>query len=317
MQRDVKKLEVNSDYLLTHRAVPFTLNKKTSKDKSKDIYSWNTVLRFYPDDMQEREITLRYLMDNLESVGLDDVAMPDQPTGDKLVEDCHEITFEEFCSYFDSDLAKKEGTIWNISKNYTSIFMTKDTFDKIKEKYGRSVSLVYPAADCAVVRYYDSKKEVVGLTHSNGYYTGLNEVGNMTKYMISHFGSSLEDIEVFVGAHAREDWEYTGIPKIATNRDDEGNIISYIGNWDEYIEPLGDNRYLLHYGDMLYDQLVESGISEGNIYFSPDNTLFNKDYYSHARSVNEGEKEGRNLFGITFDPEDVIEDKNNIGTILR
>ena len=57
MQRDVKKLEVNSDYLLTHRAVPFTLNKKTSKDKNKDIYSWNTVLRFYPDDMQEREIT--------------------------------------------------------------------------------------------------------------------------------------------------------------------------------------------------------------------------------------------------------------------
>lgn len=317
MDRDVKKIDINSDYLLTHCAVPFTLNKKTSKDKSKDIYSWNTASRFYPDEMKDGEIRLRYLRDNLESVGLDDVAMPDQPQGDKLVEDCHEITFEEFCSYYDSDRVKKDETIWNIEKNYTSIFMTKETFDRIKEKYGRKVALVYPAADCAVVRYYDRKKEVVGLTHSNGYYTGLNEVGNMTKYMLSHFGSSLEDIEVFVGAHAREDWEYTGIPIFAVIKDEEGNIISYRGNWDEYIEALGDNRYLLHYGDMLFDQLVESGIDKDNIYFSPENTLFNKDYFSHARSVIEGEKEGRNLFGITFDPEDVVEDKNNIGTILR
>ena len=35
---------------------------------------------------------------------------------------------------------------------------------------------------------------------------------------------TLEDIEVFFCSHAREDWEYTGIPKFATNRDDEGNI---------------------------------------------------------------------------------------------
>ena len=173
--------DINQEYLHTHSAIPFTLNRFIKKGK--EVYSWNTASRFFPEEMKDAPIRIKYLMDNLKEVGLDDIAMPDQPKDDKLVEKCHEITFDEFCEYYDSDTYKNQGTIWNIEKNYTAIFMTKETHDKIKEKYNRSVSLVYPAADCAVVRYYDNKKEVIGLTHSDGYYTGRNIVNDMTKYM--------------------------------------------------------------------------------------------------------------------------------------
>ncbi|MBQ8131879.1 MAG: laccase domain-containing protein, partial [Bacilli bacterium] len=230
--------------------------------------------------------------------------------------DCHEITLEEFLDYYNQDKTKQENTIWNIEKNYTAIFMTKDTHDKLKQKVGRSVSLVYPAADCAIVRYYDKKKNVIGLTHSNGWYTGENLVGKMTDYMKNHFRSNLEDIEVYVGAFAHSDWIYNGIPPFVGKQLEDGSI-EYRGEWKKYIEKLDQNKIKINYGDLLYKQIIESGISNNNLYFSKENTLFEKDYYSHARSMNTKEKEGRNLFGISFDVENIINHKEENGTILR
>lgn len=324
MKNEINNLRINEEYLNSHRAIPFTLSKKL---KGVEVHTWNTNQAFFPEEMKNKKegevvinnspIRMKYFMDNVKEVGLDDLAMPDQPKGEKLVEDCHEITFEEFVEYYESDTAKKQGTIWNVDKNYTAIFMTKDTFDKIQEKYHRSISLVFPAADCAVVRYYDKDKEIIGLTHSDGWYTGENIVGKMTEYMKEHFQSDIEKLEVYVGAFAKEDWEYTGLPNFAVNKDEEGNILSYHGDWSDYIESIGDNKYKLHYGDMLYNQLVQSGILKDNIYFSPENTLFNKEYFSHSRSVVEQEKEGRNLFGITFDKEKVVDNSKETGTILK
>ena len=302
MQNIINITDINQEYLHTHSAIPFTLNRFIKKGK--EVYSWNTASRFFPEEMKDAPIRIKYLMDNLKEVGLDDIAMPDQPKDDKLVEKCHEITFDEFCKYYESDEYKSQGTIWNIEKNYTAIFMTKETHDKIKEKYNRSVSLVYPAADCAVVRYYDNKKEVIGLTHSDGYYTGRNIVNDMTKYMKEHFNSNLNDIKVFVGASSRDNWIYEGNrPDWAINKDENGNFISYIGDWEKYIDELPDNKYEIHYGDYLYSQLIESGINEKNISYDPNNTLFNKDYYSNSRNKKLNEKNGRNLMGITFDKE--------------
>ena len=320
MNHTVKKLNVNNEYLQTHNAIPFTLNKKL---KGKEVYSWNTVQGFFPEEMRDskevsnRKLRIQYFMDNAKTAGLDDLAMPDQPKGDKLIEACHEITFEEFNNYYESKTAKDEGTIWNVDKNYTAIFMTKETHDKIKEKYHRSVSLVYPAADCAVVRFYDKEQEIIGLTHSNGYYTGENIIGKMTEYMKEHFHSDIDTLEAYVGAFAHEDWVYTNIPKFTYNEDKEGNFSSWRGNWSKYIEGLGDNKYKLHYGDMIYDQLIDSGIKKDNIYFSPENTLFDSNYFSHSRSATTGEKEGMNLIGITFDTENVIHNSDEVGTKLR
>lgn len=320
MENAIKNLKINKSYFNEHIAIPFTLNKKLLVGGvERFIISWNTAPRFFPEDMKDATIRLKYVMDNAKYVGLDDLAMPDQPTGDKLIEACHEITFDEFSDYYQSDIAYKQGTIWNVDKNYTAIFMNKDTHDRVKDKFNRSISLVYPAADCAVVRFYDKKNNIIGLTHSDAKYTGENIVAQMTDYMKEHFGSDLADLEVYVGAFANDGWTYTGYPKFAATKDDNGKIITYNDEWKDYIEKVEgtDDTWKIAYGDKLYDQLVLAGIYQHNIYFSPDNTLFNESYFSHVRSATLGEAEGRNLFGITFDGEELAQNSKETGVILR
>ena len=122
MKNNIKVIDVNSDYINSYSAVPFTLNKKTT---GKYIYSWNTSPKFFPDDMKDSSIRIRFVMDNAKMVGLDELIMPDQQLGDKLVEECHELTFDELKDYFESDLYKKQGTVWNVEKNYNSIFVIR------------------------------------------------------------------------------------------------------------------------------------------------------------------------------------------------
>ena len=322
MKNSVKSIEINEEYLKSHRAIPFTLNKATTKETGKEIYSWNTVPRFFPEEMKASPVRIKYLMDHVKQVGLDDLAMPDQPKEEDLVEECHEITLEEVKKYYLSETYQKQGTIWNIPKNYTSIFMTKDTHDKIVEEFGRSISLVYPAADCAVVRFYDPKKDVIGITHSDAGRTTNNIIGKSIDYMKNHFHSNLNHIKVFVGAFAKEGWTYDKIPDFAAKKDEEGNGIGINEQWSNYIKETKGN-YLINYGDKIYDQIKESGIEEDNIFFDPDNTLFHDQYFSNSRSFHSKVngvptyKEGRNLMGITFDTEKVIKKSEKNHTILR
>lgn len=305
----VKSLDINDEYLLSHDAVPFTLNKKTTGDH---IYSWNVAPRFFPHDMSEGSIRIKYLMDHAKMVGLDDLAMPDQQTGDKLIEECHEITFDDFKNYYESDIANREGTLWNVDKFYNALFMRKDTYDKVKSLFGRGVSLVFPAADCAVVRFYDPKLNVIGLTHSDAVHTTRGIVGKSINYMENHFGSNLSDIEVYVGAFAKDGWTYDKMPDFALNNSE----------WDRYIEEK-DGKYLIHYGDKIYDQICLTGVNMDKIYFDPDNTLFNDDYFSNSRSYNSRVdgvatyREGRNMMGITFGKDEVIDKSDEEHVILK
>ena len=311
MKVSVKELVVNKEYLVCHDAVPFTLRKTTSSGP----YTWNMGAKFFPTDMQDLSVRIRYFIENTKSVHLDDFAMPDQPRDDKLVEDCHELTFDEISSFFESDIYKKQGTIWNIDKMYNALFQTKDTHDRIKEKYGTSVSLVYPVADCAAVRFYDVKHQVIGITHSDAVRTTGNLIGRCVQYMKSHFGSNVEDIEVFVGAFAKDDWTYDNVPLFARR---EGSETEMNDSWKDYIT-VDNGKYIINYGDKIFDQISGAGISYDNIYFDPDNTLFSDDYFSHVRSVltNNQYPEGRNLMGITFDYDKLVEDAEENGVILR
>ena len=160
--------------------------------------------------------------------------------------------------------------------------MTRETHFRIAEDYGRSISLVYPAADCAIVRMYDKEKDVIGLTHSDIVHTSNNIIGDMVEYMKSHFNSN---------------------PEI----------------WNGYIEKIDDTHYNVQYGNRIYNQLVESGLLEDNIYFDSDNTIKDDSYFSNNRFKLLKERDGRNLFGITFDSLPVYErqDNDEINTRLK
>ena len=311
----VKSLEINNEYLSSHDAIPFTLNKKTTGDH---IHSWNTSPKFFPDDMKATPIRIKFLMDHAKMVGLDDLAMPDQQTGDKLIDECHEITYDDFKEYYSSEIAKEQGTLWNVDKFYNALFMRKEIHDKVKSEIGRSVALVFPAADCAVVRFYDPKLGVIGLTHSDAIQTTRGIIGKSVDYMVEHFGSKKEDIEVFVGSFAKDGWKYDKLPDFAKSEDGE-----ILPEWKDYLIEESDGKYLIDYGDKIYDQIIDSGISSKNVFFDPDNTLFNEDYFSNSRSFNSRVdgvatyREGRNMMGITFDKDEVVEKSEEQHVVLR
>ena len=289
----------NEKTLENFGVVPFTL-KKDSLNNSY-IISWTTTPRFYDEDMRKSSVKrVNYVFGNVKKIGLDEMVMPDQPKEKDEV--CHEITYEDVLESYKTDTAHKEGTLWNVEKKYDAVFMTRETHFKVMEDFGRSMSLVYPAADCAVVRMYDKKNDVIGLTHSDIDHTSKNVIKDMVDYMVEQFNSNKEDIIVFVGSFAHEGMIWDKYPPFAEANPDV---------WKNYIEKIDDTHYNILYGDRIYDQLIESGLSKDNLYFDPDNTVKDENYFSNNRFKLLNDREGRNLFGITFDSLPVYESIEN------
>lgn len=295
MKNIVKELKYDEDLLESLGIIPFTLRKDTLNGEH--VISWTTTPRYYPEEMRSGNQRVDYVFGNVKRTGLDEMVMPDQP---KEAEKCHEITYDEIVGAYKTDLAHKEGTLWNVPKNYDAVFMTRETHFQVVEDFGRSISLVYPAADCAIVRMYDKKNDVIGITHSDIAHTSNNIIGDMVKFMKERYGSNPEDIIVMVGAFAQEGMIWDKYPPFAEEHADV---------WNGYIEKIDDTHYNINYGDRIYDQLIESGISKDNIYFDKDNTIKNEEYFSNNRTKLQGDREGRNLFGITFDSLPVYESK--------
>ena len=303
MNRKANDLKYNKETLETLGVIPFTLRKDSLNDT--DVISWTTTLRFYPEDMKDSVKRVNYVFNNVKKAGLDEMVMPDQP---KDAETCHEITYEELLNFYKTDKAHTEGTIWNVDKNYDSVFMKRETHFRAMEDFGRSISLVYPAADCAIIRIYDKKKDVIGITHSDIAHTTKNIIGDMINFMKDKYNSNAEDIVIFVGAFGQDGMIWDKYPPFA---EENPNI------WSNYIEKIDDTHYDIKYGDKIYDQLIESGINPDNIYFDPDNTVKDNNYFSNNRFKLLNEKEGRNLFGITFDSLPVYESLENNKSNVR
>lgn len=303
--RKTSDLKYNEEMLESLGVIPFTLRKDSLNGTY--IISWTTSPRFFGPDMKESTKRVDYVFGNVKKAGIDEMVMPDQPKGGEV---CHEITYEEVLESYKTDTAHKEGTLWNVEKKYDAVFMTRETHYRVMEDFGRSMSLVFPAADCAVIRMYDKKKDVIGITHSDIAHTTKNIIGDMVQYMKEHFGSNPEDIVVFVGAFAQEGMIWDKYPPFAEENPEV---------WKGYIEKKDDTHYNILYGNKIYDQLIASGLSESNIYFDPDNTVTNKNYFSNNRSKLNNEREGRNLYGISFDSLPIFEsvENNQASTRLR
>ena len=302
MNRPIKDLNYDMEQLEHLGAIPFTLKKDTLKGE--EIVAWTTSPKFFEGGKSSKE-RVDYVFENTKKVGIDEMAMPDQPAGGEV---CHEITLEEISEQYHNKRAVAEGTLWNVEKNYDSIFMTRETHYRALEDFGRSISLVFPAADCAVIRMYDKKQDVIGITHSDISRTTRNVIGDMAKYMQEHFNSNLEDVVVFVGAFARDGMIWDKYPPYAEEHPEE---------WKDYIEQVDDIHYNVQYGDKIYDQLVAAGLQEDNLYFDKDNTITDSTYFSNNRTRRFGDPDGRNLFGISFDALPIYESTENENTQPR
>ena len=296
----INSLKYDINELENLGVIPFTLKKDSFIDE--EVISWTTSKRFFSEEMNDSQKRIDYVFGNAKKAGLDEMVMPDQ-LKDSVV--CHELTYDEVVNQYKEEKAHKEGTLWNIEKKYDSVFLTRETHFRICEDFGRSISLVYPAADCAIVRMYDKNKDVIGITHSDIKHTTKNIVKDMVEFMKEQFNSNAEDIMVFVGAFAKTGMIWDKYPPFAEKNPEI---------WSNYIEKIDDTHYNILYGEKLYDQLIDTGLKEENIYFDKDNNIENNNYFSNNRFKLLNDREGRNLFGITFDSLPVYE-QNEEGKI--
>ena len=92
--------------------------------------------------------------------------MPDQP-GPNQPFKFKEITYEDVKRWLRSSTTKTEGSFWNYIKPYSAIFIRKETRDRVLKDFGMDISLLFPAADCAVIRFYCEDGEIMGITHAD------------------------------------------------------------------------------------------------------------------------------------------------------
>ena len=90
MNKYLRDFNYDLETLESLGVIPFTLKKDTLKDNY--IISWTTSKRYYDESMSDSRKRVDYVFGNAQKVGLDEMAMPDQPIGG---EKGHELTYDE------------------------------------------------------------------------------------------------------------------------------------------------------------------------------------------------------------------------------
>lgn len=299
-----REIEYGLEELESLGVIPFTLRKDSISDEY--VVTWNTIKEYYPEHMRNTDLVTKILVENTHKAGIGEIIMPDQPA--EPIEVCHELTYKEILQHYRGRLAHTQGTIWNEIQNYDALFMTRETHCDVLDSTGRSIALVFPAADCAVIRMYDPKKDVIGITHSGVEHTTKNVIGSMSKYFQEHFNSNLNDVIVFVAAFASGGMVWDRVPPYAIEHPEE---------WQDYVVKIEEGKYLVKYGEKIYDQLIESGLSKDNVYFDSDDTIQNNSYFSNTRFKRKEDNAGRNMFGISFDSLPIYEKNEGIKMNIR
>jgi YfiH family protein len=145
----------------------------------------------------------------------------------------------------------------------------------------KNVYLVISTADCMPVLVYDKAKEIAAAIHSGWRGTQKNITGTALKILYEKYGSSPDDIIVFIG------------PGICSKHFEVGEDVA--GLFDaEFVEKRGERYYVNILANVL-KQLKDSGIKDEQIEFSTYCTFEEKDYLHSYRR--DRDKSGR-MFSV-------------------
>lgn len=134
----------------------------------------------------------------------------------------------------------------------------------------RGVFLFLKIADCAPVVLYDVKNKTLGLIH-----VGWKNVENKTivdtiETCKLSFSSSCKDLRVYIGPCIRKDSYIVQAPKQVKNP-----------VWKNYIQNNGRGFFKIDFLGMLKKQLLDSGVSEINIFDCAIDTARDSRFYSY------------------------------------
>lgn len=156
------------------------------------------------------------------------------------------------------------------------------------------VVIGHPVADCPVIIMTDRSKGVTALGHCSAEMIDKKLPISIFKALEKEFGSTTDDVKVYVSSCIGDDWEYDCWPKFATDKD----------VWDGSITPdRFESGKLIHKIDLrkaISKQLSGIGLADSSIYWNMDDTLSNDNYYSNCGARKEPSKAGRNFVGAYY-----------------
>jgi YfiH family protein len=154
----------------------------------------------------------------------------------------------------------------------------------------KDVVLFTQYADCLPIYAYDKKNSVIGMCHAGwkGAFDGIQK--ELIKTMITHYGSSVEDIIIGLGIGISSSNYGVGDEFFEAYNQKYGREIAF------QIFSIKDNKY--HYDNVKFNKLLlsELGILEENIITS-DKCTYRDEFHSYRR---DREKSGRNGGFIYF-----------------
>lgn len=139
-------------------------------------------------------------------------------------------------------------------------------------------------ADCLAIFFYDPKHKVVALAHAG--WRGVDqEVPRLTvDHLVKKYGS--DPAKIVVGLSPALQVRSS----IFNNPDDLD--VSDRDKWQPYISEI-DGHLCVDWIRFAFDQLIGTGVLKTNIENSGIDTLTNEDYFSHRRSAQQKQPEGR------------------------
>lgn len=274
----MKNLKVN-DYVLNGKYAIYKLGSMSVNnlriiDTGKQYGCMNTGKNFYPEGLSLEERKALFLEHRrLASASYNEefdpkkIYVPKQNKEGKAVE----LTRAMVEAYEDG---------WDLDIPGDILVITKDL---------PGVVAGFPVADCPVLIASDLKNGVTATAHC-----GAEMIDNyLPKLTIeslqSKYDSKLDDIYVYIGAHAGNNWTYDSMPKWAKE-----------SFWEETgaIKEKENGEFEIDLRKALLYQLNPDDFE--TFIVNNDDTITNPNYYSNSASRNDKSKAGRQFIGAYY-----------------
>ena len=145
------------------------------------------------------------------------------------------------------------------------------------------VSLFMCVGDCFPVIAYDEKRNILAVIHL-GYRGIMSDLFEKVINKFNELGSETSDIQLEIGPGIKKDSYIFDAEKVAQR--------GYLSEgWKNYLEDIEGGKTKIDLLGFLLEKIKKVGIVKVNV--SPVDTIKDLNYFSHYRSVNTGEVEGR------------------------
>lgn len=172
--------------------------------------------------------------------------------------------------------------ILTVSQNDASLYATKTKEGDALLTNQKGIFLFMMTADCLPIIIFDPVKEVLALVHCGWKSTEEKIIQKVIQKMMDDYKSEARNVIAVIGP---------GIHKESYRFPNP--IQKSLPGWKLFLSNADDGQISVDLPGYNVFQLKQSGILSENIEVSPADTVKDKNYFSHYRSVCTGEAEGR------------------------